>query len=273
MIMDSHSSLTTKQSSAAPGSTTPVLQAGCLIVNADDWGRDRETTDRTLECSLAGALSSVSAMVFMEDSERAAELAGEHRIDAGLHLNLTLAFSGPVNATLSGHQERISRYLRGRRVAQALFHPGLAASFAYVVAAQLEEFARIYGQAPGRIDGHHHMHLAANVMFPGLLPEGIILRRNFSFQAGEKGLVNRAYRGMLDGWLGRRHLLTDYFFSLPPLETSRLERMALLAKTSVVEAETHPINPEEHHFLCSGKIFQWMGSIAPGYVTRAGASR
>ncbi len=273
MIMDSHPSLTTKQSNVAPRPGSEPLQAGCLIVNADDWGRDRETTDRTLECSQEGALSSVSAMVFMEDSERAAALAGEHRIDAGLHLNLTLAFSDSINATLSGHQERISRYLRSRRVAQALFHPGLAQSFAYVVAAQLEEFTRIYGHAPGRIDGHHHMHLAANVMFPGLLPEGTILRRNFSFQAGEKGLVNRAYRGVLDGWLGRRHLLTDYFFSLPPLETSRLERMALLAKASVVEAETHPINPEEHHFLCSGKIFQWVGSIAPGYVTRAGASR
>ncbi len=44
---------------------------GVLIVNADDWGRDRETTDHTLECVVGGAVSSVSAMVFMEDSTRA----------------------------------------------------------------------------------------------------------------------------------------------------------------------------------------------------------
>lgn len=251
--------------------SVPVLTGagGCLIVNADDWGRDRETTDRTLECSRAGALSSVSAMVFMEDSERAAEVAREHGIDAGLHLNLTTGFSSRGPARLEEHQEQISRYLRSRRVAQALFHPGLARSFEYVVSAQLDEFARIYGQSPARIDGHHHMHLAANVMFQGLLPPGTVVRRNFSFLAGEKGFVNRAYRGILDAWLSRRHLLTDYFFSLPPLEAGRLERMTRFSRHAVVEAETHPINPEEHRFLCSGAIFRLAGSIAPGYVTRA----
>lgn len=67
--------------------------AGALIVNADDWGRDRETTDRTLFCLREGAVSSASAMVFMEDSERAAALAKEHGVDAGLHLNLTAPLS------------------------------------------------------------------------------------------------------------------------------------------------------------------------------------
>src|SRR2546426_10477618 len=49
-------------------------KAGLLIMNADDWGRDRQTTDRTFECVLRGTVSSVSAMVFMEDSERAATI-------------------------------------------------------------------------------------------------------------------------------------------------------------------------------------------------------
>src|ERR1035438_7665463 len=56
--------------------------AGLLIVNADDWGRDHETTERTFECILRGAVSSVSAMVFMGDSERAAGIPqekGSHR--------------------------------------------------------------------------------------------------------------------------------------------------------------------------------------------------
>ena len=48
---------------------------------ADDWGRDRETTERTLECFNQGAVSSVSAMVFMEDSERAAAIALERGIE------------------------------------------------------------------------------------------------------------------------------------------------------------------------------------------------
>jgi hypothetical protein len=67
-------------------------QNGRLIVNADDWGRDRHTTDRILECVVHKALSSASAMVFMEDCERAAAMDLERGIDCGLHLNFTAPF-------------------------------------------------------------------------------------------------------------------------------------------------------------------------------------
>src|SRR5437762_3797838 len=50
-------------------------RTGLLIVNADDWGRDLYTTGRILDCCARGVVSSVSAMVFMEDSERAAAMA------------------------------------------------------------------------------------------------------------------------------------------------------------------------------------------------------
>src|SRR5213594_3601887 len=76
---------------AACGGGAPSV--GLLILNADDWGRDRGTTGRILDCALRGAVSSVSAMVFMEDSERAAAIARERGIDAGLHLNFTTSFS------------------------------------------------------------------------------------------------------------------------------------------------------------------------------------
>jgi len=88
----------------------------------------------------------------MEDSERAAEIAQERGIDAGLHLNLTTPFSGTVRDNkLIAQQERVSRYLRKHRLASALFHPGLAGSFKYVVKAQLEEFRRLYGEEPKRM--------------------------------------------------------------------------------------------------------------------------
>src|SRR5712671_5161398 len=80
--------------------------AGLLIVNADDWGRDRSTTAAILNCAVRGVASSVSAMVFMEDSERAAAIAQERGIDAGLHLNLTTSFSAPrCSAKLIKYQE------------------------------------------------------------------------------------------------------------------------------------------------------------------------
>src|SRR5271165_1805705 len=104
--------------------------AGLLIINADDWGRDHETTDRTLECFLRGALSSVSAMVFMEDSERAAAVARERGIDVGLHLNFTTPFSaaGPPAALMERQRELAERLLR-HRFSQVLFYPRLMRSF------------------------------------------------------------------------------------------------------------------------------------------------
>jgi hypothetical protein len=243
--------------------TCEVFHRGLLIVNADDWGRDHETTERTLECVLQGAVSSVSAMTFMEDSERAAAIAKERGIDAGLHLNLTTSFSAPGSPMrLLGHQERVSRYLRRHRFAQAVFHPGLTASFEYVVAAQIEEFSRLYGAEPDRIDGHHHMHLCLNVLLGKLLPFGTLVRRNFSFRAGEKRLVNRLYRKCIDSMLLLRHDLMDYLFVLPPMEPpDRLRRIFSLARRFAVEIETHPVSPEEYMFLTGGEVFRRTGDL------------
>ncbi|HZU22502.1 MAG TPA: ChbG/HpnK family deacetylase [Terriglobales bacterium] len=245
---------------------------GALILNADDWGRDAATTDRIFDCARAGALSSVSAMVFMQDSERSAAIAREHHIDAGLHLNLTLPFSGPdVPGRLVDEQARVADFLQRRRFSQVIFHPGLKRSFQYVVEAQIGEFARLFGQSPRRVDGHHHMHLCANVLLGNLLPAGTIARRNFSFSAGEKSLGNRFYRRFRDRVLARRHILADYFYSLPPLTPEhRLRRIFALAQHCAVEVETHPIRPDEYRFLAGGEIFQKFAGliIAPNYALR-----
>jgi chitin disaccharide deacetylase len=245
-------------------------QTGHLIINADDWGGSRDATDRTLECSVRNAVSSVSAMVFMEDSQRAAELAGEAKIDVGLHLNLTTPFSAPgCSAGLIEHHRKVVAYLKRHRLAQVVYHPGLNGSFHFVVSAQLDEFRRLYHKDPERIDGHHHMHLCANVLLPGLLPAGTIARRNFSFQPGEKSFLNRLYRQFTDRILARHHRLTDFFFSLPPLEPAgRLQQIFALARKFVVEVETHPENIEEYRFLVGGEIFSRTGDlkIAPRFL-------
>jgi hypothetical protein len=246
------------------GAAVATHGRGALIINADDWGRDVETTDRILECVRRGAVSSASGMVFMNDSERAAALAHENGIDVGLHLNFTTRFSkaGSLHR-LTEHQERVSHFLLRNRLAQVVYHPGLASSFQYVVMAQVEEYCRIYGAAPARVDGHHHMHLCANVLFSGLLPVGTIARRNFSFQPGEKSGLNRFYRGVIDRTLATRHRMTDFFFSLPPLEPKeRLARIFAAASHSVVEVETHPLNAEEYRFLAGGEIFKQIGTLA-----------
>lgn len=241
----------------------PRALPGVLIINADDWGRDAENTDRTLSCFQRNSISSASAMVFMEDSERGASLARESGVDTGLHLNFTTPFSARnCPAKLAEEQRRLASYLRRHRLAQVFFHPGLTNAFEYVTKAQWEEYGRLYGTGPRRVDGHHHMHLCANVLAQGLLPQGILVRRNFSFQAGEKGLVNRLYRHQVDRRLARRHRLVDYLFSLAPLEPrERLDRVLSLARGSVVEVETHPVLPDEHAFLTGSEFSRWTGDV------------
>jgi chitin disaccharide deacetylase len=234
-----------------------------LILNADDWGRDGQTTDRIHDCVKSGTISSVSAMVFMEDSQRAAVIAREADIYAGLHLNFTTEFSSShCSSTLLRHQRRVSQFLLSHPRAQVLFHPGLVGSFQYLVQTQCDEFATLYGKYPERLDGHHHMHLCANVLLQGLLGPGTIVRRNFSFRSGEKSVFNRLYRHIVDLGLARRHHVTDYLFSLVPFERGeRLEYIFSLAKNCVVEVETHPAVLEEYIFLTSGELSRYLSGI------------
>jgi YdjC-like protein len=243
---------------------------GLLILNADDWGRDRNTTDKTLDCMLRGALSSVSAMVFMEDSERAAALGRDRGIDAGLHLNFTTPFSAAnCPARLVECQHKVAAYLLRTPLARGIFHPLLTRSFEYLVTAQREEFCRLYGAEPKRFDGHHHMHLSANVLLGGLLPAGTLVRQHFSYESGEKVLRNSVFRQVTRVVLARRHRVVDFLFSLPPLEPpDRLRRIFSLARQFAVEVETHPFNPKEHLFLTAGDIFRYAGTcpIAPRFA-------
>jgi len=246
---------------------------GLLIVNADDWGRDALTTDMIAGCVSQHAVSSVSAMVFMEDSERAAAIARANGIDAGLHLNLTTPFtSSGADAQLVKEQRAIARFLRSHRLAQAVFHPGLARAFTNVVRAQLEEYRRLYDRDAERVDGHHHMHLCANVLVQRLLPPRSMVRRSFSFQRGEKSGGNRLYRRLVDRVLvRRRHRLTDYFFCIAPLEPpERLNRVIALSERAVVELETHPAHADEYQFLTGGGFLRRLGdaSIATRWDTR-----
>jgi hypothetical protein len=234
------------------------------MINADDWGKDQETTQRIFECIQHGTVSSTSAMVFMEDSDRAAAMALEASVDAGLHLNFTTPFSAwNCPRHLLERQRELTAYLRGRRLARFFFHPGLARSFEYVVKAQVEEFHRLYGVEPRRVDGHHHMHLCANVLLGGLLPAGTLARRTFSRRKQAEGWVRSAYRQVTDRILARRHSLTDFFFHLTPLEPAdHLERVFGLARRFAVEVETHPINAEEYRFLTGPDIFRRLQGVA-----------
>lgn len=222
-----------------------------LIVNADDLGRCAVATDRIMVCFAANRISAASAMVFMQDSERAAALAKASGLDVGLHINFTENFTGPnTPQQLRREHERTRRFLGRSNYALLLYNPFLRRAFREVFQAQATEFQRLYGRPPYHIDGHQHMHLCTNILLDGILPAGTKVRRNFSFNPREKNFVNRYYRKIADSRLRQRHHLTDYFFALSQhLQPSRFRRVVLAAKTAKVELMTHPQVDNEYKFL------------------------
>src|SRR5215510_10131382 len=103
-----------------------------LIINADDLGRSAIETDAILKCHRESRVTSTSAMVFMEDSERAAELAIENALDIGLHLNFSQEFTSIQGSNrLLEYHTRIIRFLRHNRYSQLLYNPFLRKAFSY----------------------------------------------------------------------------------------------------------------------------------------------
>lgn len=237
-----------------------------LIVNADDWGRSAPETDAALTCFRAGRVTSVSAMVFMLDSERASVLAVGADLPVGLHLNVCERFSGlNVPRQVSDAQDRVVRFIRGSKYSFMLYNPLLRRSFALVCQAQIDEFVRLYGRQPTHVDGHQHKHLATNILLAGLLPKHGRVRRGFHFWPGEKSLLNRLYRGLVDRWLLARYRTTDYFFALSQcIKGERLDKIFALARTSRVELMVHPASEQEREFLLGAAFGERLAGISKG---------
>jgi predicted glycoside hydrolase/deacetylase ChbG (UPF0249 family) len=234
-----------------------------LIINADDWGRSVAETDTALQCFLENRVTSVSAMVFMADSERAAKLAKQHNLDVGLHLNFAEAFSGNRHsARLDECQNKIVHFLRRSRFSQLLYNPFLQKQFLISYQAQIKEFERLFERSPSHVDGHHHLHLCLNFTAAKMIPPGMKIRGHPSFWPGEKGLLNRAYRRLSDRWLAQKYRLIDYFFDLSQcLSEGRIGQVASLAKEADVELMTHPVIASELGFLLSEEFLACMQNL------------
>jgi chitin disaccharide deacetylase len=230
-----------------------------FFINADDLGCTKEITDRILVCYNKKRIHSASAMTFMIDSERAADLARADQLPTGLHLNLDQDLTAAaIPAQLGNHHQAVSDYLRARKWNQVIYNPFLRNSFDYVFQAQWDEFCRLYGEAPQRLDGHHHMHLCMNLLVSGKIPKGIRVRHNFTFYPGEKSPINRLYRYLIDRWLQKRFICTDSFFSMQPINQEKLQRLIELAKSSDVEIMVHPGWENDYVFLMSS---EWVNFI------------
>jgi chitin disaccharide deacetylase len=247
-----------------------------IIINADDFGRSEAETDAILECHERGRVTSASAMVFMNDCDRAATLARKANLHLGLHLNLSDRFTGAnVPGQLRADHTLVVRFLTAHKYALLFYNPFLKKQFAAVYQAQLDEFARVYATAPSHIDGHHHKHLCQNVLLGGVIPAGETVRRDFSYWPGEKSLLARGYRWLINRSLERKYIVTRYFFSLREcLETGRLSRVFRLARSFDVELMTHPSNRVEYEYLMSDRHEDALSQLSTGsYWTMKGRCR
>ena len=136
-----------------------------------------------------------------------------------------------------------------------VYNPFLSRRFDYVFKAQYDEFIRIFGKEPSHIDGHHHFHLCANMVLGNVIPAGMIVRRNYTFSSGEKSRANRLFRRLMDAWLRRSHVCTEYFFALPRRDqTERLRAILTLAAESSVEMMAHPEKDADFDVLMSDEF-------------------
>lgn len=220
-------------------SETPLL-----IVNADDFGWNRAATDLTVECFAAGLITSTTALVHMEDSERAAELGREAELPIGLHLNLTDPFTGAE--VPAGERERQAAACRvfgdgGLKLRSWTYDPRISGLVEDAVRDQLERFRALFGREPTHVDGHNHVQVCPNVVRATALT-GFKLRNALWAWPSDRGAMAyaRAARRFLTA---HRFLSPRYFLDIAELHRLPAEQAAArvgLCRASSVEVMCHP---------------------------------
>ena len=222
----------------------PLSDTPLLIVNADDFGWNRDATDRTVECFAAGQITSTTALVNMEDSERAAERGREGGFPIGLHLNLTDPFTGSEVAP--AERERQAAACRifgggGLRLRSWTYDPRIAGLVEDAIRDQLERFRALYGAEPTHVDGHNHVQVCPNVVRAKALA-GFKLRNALWAWPSDSGVM--AHARAARRWLTARRFLTPrYFFDVSELHRLAPEEVTArlgLARDAAAEVMCHP---------------------------------
>jgi len=236
-----------------------------LIVNADDWGGGRSVTDAIHSCFRAGAITSTSGMVHMDDSQRAAELALAEGLPVGLHLNLTQPFSADdVPAPVRARQERLVAHFANLRKRRWSYDPRVRSEVAAAVREQFDEFDRLYGRRPTHMDSHHHVHVCPDVLLSGAIPPGIKLRTTLTPMRSGCASLSDVPRFLKHAAIRRRFRVTDAFLAVSRLcgrdGPEGLRSAIDLSREADVEVMVHPSFAEELPLLLSPG---WRAALAP----------
>jgi predicted glycoside hydrolase/deacetylase ChbG (UPF0249 family) len=230
-----------------------------LIVNADDLGYNAHHTDTTLECLTARRITSATAMVYMEDSDRASAILKHADLGIGVHLNLSEAFTDP--RTPRGVRARQARLLSRfhehgpRRLRRWLYDPLIQAEVERSIADQFQRFQELYGRPPTHVDGHQHVHLSPNVFLARAIPSGTAFRNSLNRYPVTRSAVGIA-RTVRQRAISARFRSTDHLFDINdvdprPLAPGQADHWLRLADSAAVEVMAHPGFPQEFDCLMS----------------------
>jgi chitin disaccharide deacetylase len=236
-----------------------------LIVNADDLGLEVEVTDAILDCFRSRAISSTTALVWMRDSDRAAEIARRERIPTGLHLNLIEPYTASdVPPRVADTQRRVVERLGSGGLGPQLYHRAWSEDFGQCIRDQLSRFTELYRMPPTHLDGHRHMHLAMNALLSRSLEPVRRCRRPVNRPAVESASYKRLARSALSVLVRLRFTTTDACFSLrslhPELGGSGLDEALARARRRSVELFVHPGYRDELPLLCSDEWRAWVAT-------------
>jgi chitin disaccharide deacetylase len=229
---------------------------GLLIINADDWGADRKATDAIAACFHRGAITSTTAMVWMSDSGRGASLAAEHGAAVGLHVNLDTPFTAPdVPAAARRDHDALRRHFASATLRRWSYSPSarIRELVASSLAAQLEEFQRLYERPPTHVDSHHHLlETSPDAFLSRSLGRGLKVRNAHWPQGSLAREIKVNWRRAV---VRRRFITTDEFADLravhPALGGEGLDRLLSASTERSVELMVHPGFDDELPILLS----------------------
>jgi predicted glycoside hydrolase/deacetylase ChbG (UPF0249 family) len=236
-----------------------------LIVNADDLGLERPVSDSIVECFGSGAITSATALVWMRDSDRAAEVARREHIPTGLHLNLIEPYTAPdVPPRVAQTQRRVVERLGKGGLGAQLYHRAWSEDFGQCIRDQLSRFTELYGAPPTHLDGHRHMHLAMNALFSRALEPVHRCRRPVNRPRIESASHKRLARSALSVMVRLRFTTTDACFSVrslhPELGGSGFDETLVRAGRSSIELFVHPGYRDELPLLRSAAWRAWVAT-------------
>lgn len=217
-----------------------------FIVNADDYGHDRNRTEAIRECFRNGLLTQTTAMVNMPYCDEAIECARKDGIQEriGLHLNLT--FGRPVTANIA--RSRLfcdengfftGRFHRSRVWRMWLPHFERQA-VAEEISAQMDRYCS-FGLPLMHIDSHHHSHTD-----PVILGIVIALAKQKGFRSIRlsrnlpiaNSFLKRIYKRRVNCMIKKSALASsDYFGAVSDVASA----LSSLPDDVTVEIMTHPI--------------------------------